>query len=101
VVPQDILIGGDPVETVSAIRTRPMHVVVLAPRADVVQRRDAARRSQRGKLAHGPGDRSVIELDAQFRADTPTIGLWLDTSDQTIEQTADEVLARVFTDAAV
>jgi hypothetical protein len=43
----------------------------------------------------------VVELDALFRAETPKIGMWLDTSDQTVEETVDEVLARVWTTAAV
>ena len=33
-------------------------------------------------------------LDAVFRADTPPIGLWLDTTALSIEQTVDEILAR-------
>lgn len=63
--------------------------------------RENARRAARGKVAYKPGDQSVAELDARFRAETPKIGIWLDTSDQTVEQTVDEVLDRVLTDAAV
>ena len=32
-------------------------------------------------------------LDAGLRNDTPRIGLWLDSSDQTPDETVDEILA--------
>ena len=101
VVLQDIIIGSHLTEMVSALRSRPLYVVVLAPRADVVQRREDDRQAARGKTAYKPGDQSVTELDALFRAQTPRIGMWIDTSDQTVEQTVDEVLARVWTEGAV
>lgn len=101
VVLQDIIIGSHLTEVVSALRTRPLYVVVLAPRADVVERREADRQAARRKTAYKPGDQSVAELDALFREQTPRIGMWIDTSDQTVEQTVDEVLARVWTEAAV
>lgn len=101
VVLQDIIIGSYLTEVVSAVRTRPLYVVVLSPRADVVQRREEDRHAARGKTAYKPGDQSVVELDALFRAETPKIGMWLDTSDQSVEETVDEVLARVWTEAAV
>ena len=98
---QDIIIGSYLTEVVASLRTRPLYVVVLAPRADVVQRREDFRHAERGKTAYQPGDQSVAELDALFRAQTARIGMWLDTSDQTVEQTVDEVLARMWTEAAV
>ena len=101
VVLQDIIIAGHLTDVVSAIRTRPLYVVVLAPRAEVVQRREDDRQAAQGKTAYKPGNQSVAELDAVFRAETPKIGMWIDTSDQTIEQTVDEVLARVWTEGAV
>ena len=101
VVLQDIIIAGHLTDVVSAIRTRPLYVIVLAPRAEVVQRREDDRQAARGKTAYKPGDQSVAELDALFRAETPKIGMWIDTSDQTIDQTVDEILARVWTEGAV
>jgi chloramphenicol 3-O-phosphotransferase len=101
VVLQDIIIGGHLAEMVAAIRHRPLYVVVLAPRADVVQARENARRLAIGKTAYKPGDQSVAELDAAFRLETPAIGLWLDTSQLTVPETVDEILARICTEAAV
>lgn len=101
VVLQDIIIGRHLSDVVLTIRTRPLYVVVLAPRADVVQRREDGREAVRGKTAYKPGDESVAELDAHLRAETPKIGIWLDTSDQTVEETVDELLARVWSEASV
>lgn len=97
VVLQDIVLGGDLTEMMTAIRTRPLYVVVLAPRPSVVGEREAAR----GKIAYKPGDEGPAELDAHLRRETPPIGLWLDTSDQTLEQTTGELLARVWTEGPV
>jgi predicted kinase len=101
VVLQDIVLGKHLTDMVTAIRTRPLYAVVLTPRADVVRQRDQARQATRGKVAYKPGDEGVIELDAHLRRHTPRIGLWLDTSEQTVDETVDEILARAFTEAAI
>ena len=101
VVLQDIIIGSDLAGMVAAIGSRPLYVVVLAPHADVVQARDRARQLARGKLAYKPGDQSPAELDAAFRRQTPRIGLWLDTSAQTVAQTVEEILGRFQAEAEV
>ena len=73
-------------ECVALLRSRPVHVVVLAPRADVVAARDAAR------LATGYAAWSVEALRAAFvGASAP--GLWLDTSEQTPDETVDAIIA--------
>lgn len=92
---QDIALGDQLVEFVEAIRTRPRYVVVLAPRADVVARREA----DRGKTGYA-GDWSVAELDRALREGTPRLGLWLDTSDLTVASTVDAILGNL-TGAAV
>lgn len=91
VVLQDVVLGAELPAVVDRIRHRPLAVVVLAPRADVVAARERDRPKQ------GYGDWPVADLDAGFRADTPRIGLWLDTSAQTPEETVDEILARAWT----
>jgi len=89
VVLQDIVLGRHLGEMVEAIRTRPLHVVVLAPRPEVVRAREDARR----KVAYKPGDEGVAELDAYMRRETPRLGLWLDTSELTVEATVKAILA--------
>jgi hypothetical protein len=68
VVLQDVIIGHHLTEMAADIRARPLYVVVLAPRADVVQDRDHARQRDRGKVACKPSDQSPAELDAAFRS---------------------------------
>lgn len=101
VVLQDIMLGGHLTQMVTAIRTRPLYVVVLAPRPEVVREREEARRLARGKTAYKPGDEGPAELGACLRRETPRIGLWLDSSEQTLDQTVDELLARVWAEAQV
>ena len=101
VVLQDILIGGHLADMVAQIRSRPLYVVVLAPTADVVQAREDARKLARGKVAYKPGDQGPAELDAAFRRQTARIGLWLDTSGQSVTETVDEILARLWAEGEV
>ncbi|MET8910205.1 AAA family ATPase [Micromonospora sp. NPDC004551] len=91
VVLQDVVLGAELPALVDRVRHRPLAVVVLAPRADVVAARE------RGRPKQGYGDWPVADLDADFRATTPRIGLWLDSSAQTPEETVDEILARAWT----
>src|ERR1700734_2435540 len=90
-----------PGEVAGTIATRPLYVVVLAPRPAVAAEREAARHLARGKTAYKPGDEGPAELDAHLRRETPRIGLWLDTSEQTPEQTTDDLLTRVWTEGRV
>jgi len=67
------------------LRTRPLLLVELVPRLDVVQARDRDR------------DKHVFSiwghLDAQLQTSMPRVGLWIDTSDMTAEQTVDAIEA--------
>jgi cytidylate kinase len=90
VVVQDVVIGSSVADYVAAIRARPLVVVMLAPRPEVVASREAAR----PKVAYRPGYDDIAALDRALRTDTPPIGLWLDTSTQRPDQTVDEIIAR-------
>jgi len=85
---QDIVLGDDLAGVTHRIRTRPLFLVVLAPRPDVVERRAESRT----KIS-GYGAWTLAALDQMLR-ETPRIGLWLDTSQQTAQETADEILRR-------
>jgi hypothetical protein len=61
--------------------------VVLAPRADVLARRDRARDKT------GYGVWTADSLDHALRHETPRLGLWLDTSDQTPDETVAAIRA--------
>jgi hypothetical protein len=90
VVLQDIAVGEFLAPYVEALHGRPRHVVVLVPRVGVV----AAREEARPKTAYRPDGVSMEELDTVLRTETPRIGLWLDNSDQTPDETVDEILVR-------
>lgn len=88
VVAQDVVLGEELPALVAAIRTRPLHVVVLAPRPDAVAAREAAR----GKQAYGPW--TVEALDRSLRTETPRVGLWLDSSELSVTETVEEIVHR-------
>ena len=88
VVLQDIYAGDGLANVVGRLEISPLYVVVLTPRPDVVTQREA----QREKSGYQEWD--VEELYAHFVEHTARIGLWLDTSEMTPEQTVDEILLR-------
>jgi len=90
VVVQDVVLGPDLVNYANAIRSRPLVVVVLAPRPEVVAEREAAR----PKVGYRFGRHSIDDLCSVLRYETPRIGLWLDTSKQTPEETVDAIVER-------
>jgi chloramphenicol 3-O-phosphotransferase len=95
VVVQDNIYGRELQDFVNMIHGRPLFVIALCPRPEVVAEREAAR------LKKGYGDWSIEALDHIFRNETPRIGLWLDSSDLTPEETVDEILKRAWTEARV
>lgn len=86
---QDVILGAWLTEYVAMIATRPLHVVVLNPSSDAVAAREALRPKR------GYDERfTVDDLRRVLVEETPRIGLWLDTSDQTVDETVAEILAR-------
>jgi hypothetical protein len=95
VVAQDVVLGEHLTELVGTIHARPLLVVVLAPRPEAV----AARESARSKNTYD--EWTITQLDRGLREETPRLGLWLDTSDQTPEETVTEILDRAWPEAHV
>ncbi|MFI6286634.1 AAA family ATPase [Streptomyces sp. NPDC051018] len=87
-VVQDVVIGPELPAYLSLVRTRPLYAVVLAPSPEAVASREAAR----PKTGYGEGW-TVARLDAVLREETPEVGLWLDTSEMTPDETVDAILA--------
>lgn len=85
---QDIAVGHLLPELVDAVTSRPRYLVVLAPRPDVVARREAARQ----KTGYAD-DQQFAALDRALRDETPRRGRWLDTSELSVAQTVDAILA--------
>ena len=97
VVVQDVVLGSMLHDYVALIESRPLCVVTLAPRRDVVAAREAAR----AKTAYRPGFDSIAVLDEALRRDTPRIGMWMDTSEHTPDETVDEIVERAWEEARV
>lgn len=70
------------------IRSRPCHMIVLVPSVEAV----AARESQRTRKGYGAW--TVQQLYDGFVSATPRVGIWLDTTDLTAEQTVETILAQ-------
>jgi hypothetical protein len=83
----DVVIGSRLEEFIGSLRGRPLRYVLLTPSLDEVQRRDAERTSKHVFSIWG-------HLDASMRRETPRVGLWLDTTHLSAEQTVDAILAR-------
>lgn len=88
----DVVIGSRLAELRADLRSRPLLFVLLLPTQDALRERNRAR----------PG-KDVFDawwhLDAVARAETPRVGLWLDSSAQTADETADEILSRAWSEA--
>ncbi|WP_274365756.1 AAA family ATPase [Paenibacillus thermotolerans] len=95
VILQDVVIGKMLNDFISMIQGRPFYVVVLCPNAEAVARRET------GRSKKGYGAWSVEGLDHVLRNETPRIGLWLDSSDFTPEETVDVILSRVWDEALI
>jgi len=92
-VVQDNIYGEDVTTWLTSVNARPRHLVVLRPSTAVVRRRDEVRRLTTGKVAYRETGDSIEDLDAALGA-TANLGLWLDSSDQTPEETVAEILRR-------
>jgi chloramphenicol 3-O-phosphotransferase len=88
-------LGGWLPRFVDLVEGRPLFVVVLAPRPEVVEAREA----NRSKTGYGAW--TAEQLDRSMREETPRLGLWIDSSGQTPEQTVEEILERAWDEAAV
>jgi predicted kinase len=97
VVVQDVVIGPELTTYVNGIRARPLVLVVLAPRPEVVARREVART----KVAYSEDGATITALDSALRQETPRIGLWIDTSTQSPDETVAEIIRRGPTDGRI
>jgi len=90
----DVVIGTRLSELLADLRSRPLLFILLTPALDVIRKRNRQRPSK-----------DVFEtwrhLDAVTRNETPRLGLWLDTSKQTAEESAEEILRRAWTEAII
>jgi predicted kinase len=89
VVVQDLFVGAS-LEPFLAQLHDPVSLVMLAPDVSTVMRREA----ERTKTGYGELW-SIRDFDHKVRTETPKIGLWLDSSQQTPDETVDEIIRRL------
>jgi adenylate kinase family enzyme len=86
VVIDDVVIGSRVDEFLDELRGRPVRFVMLAPQLDVVRERETSR--------HKHAFDAWAHLDEVIRRETGRIGLLIDSSEQTADETADEIIRR-------
>ncbi|MBO0803016.1 MAG: phosphotransferase [Nocardiopsaceae bacterium] len=89
VVVEDVIVGPILRDFLGLVPVPEFHLVFLDPDAAAIQRRERAR----DRVAYGPGRWSVSGLQALLRQETDRIGLWLDTTRQSAEQTVEAILS--------
>lgn len=92
-VVQDNIYGDDVVEWLGGLRAAQRHLVVLDPSIEVVGARDAERNAATGKVAYSDHF-TPAENVGHLRSTPRDLGLWIDTSSQTPEETVVEILSR-------
>lgn len=86
VVVQDVVIGPFLGEFVEMIRNRPLFVVVLTPNEKTIEEREASRSKT------GYGAWTIPHLNKILQTETPKLGMWIDSSEQTPQETVEEIL---------
>ncbi len=95
VVLQDVIIGPMLQDVVEYIQQGPLYVIVLSPSPDVVAAREASRQKK------GYGALDIASLERVLQSETPRIGMWIDSSNLTPDETVDEILKRVYSEAEI
>lgn len=85
---QDCYLGKETMKLLNAIRSRPIHLITLTPSVEAVMQREE------GRNKTGYRTFEIAALHEVLMTENPRMGLWLDTSDMTAEETADEILHR-------
>jgi predicted kinase len=88
VVYQDIVIGTYLPEVMAEYGDEPLDVVVLCPSAETVAVREEGRNKSGYSDTFTP-----VAFDQAFRAETPRLGFWLDSSELSVDETVDAILA--------
>lgn len=89
VVVEDVIVGPVLRDFLEMVPVPEFHLVFLDPGADAIAEREAAR----DKDAYGRGRFSVGGLLSVLREETDRVGLWLDTTRLTAEETVARILA--------
>jgi predicted kinase len=91
VVVEDVIIGPVLRDFLELVPVPEFHLVFLDPDAAAIERRER----ERDGTTYGAGRWSVGELRALLREETERIGLWLDSTSLSAEQTVEAILAEL------
>lgn len=86
VVLQDNYYGEEISRILDMLKDYPVQIIVLCPNVETVKKRE----KMRGKI--GYTGFTVEALYTDFMKETPKIGFWLDTSEQSPEQSVEDIL---------
>ena len=89
----DIIMGLRMDDLLMEMAEHPFYFVMLMPSFEVVVRREIGR----GTKQH----EQWAWMDDEVRTATRRLGLWLDTSEQTADETVEEILSRVWTEGLI
>ena len=89
VIYQDVIIGELLTEVVDMLAYLPLYLVVLCPSPEVVAQREA----ERDKTGYGAW--TPQQLDDGLRLNTPKIGLWLDNSYLSVEESIKSIFEHI------
>jgi adenylylsulfate kinase-like enzyme len=89
VVCQDVIIGEILHEVIAMHTNHPFYLVVLCPSPDIAFERDKHRHKQTYNSWTPEG------LDKALREETPHVGLWLDSSNLSVDETVDAILGQL------
>ena len=92
----DFVIGDNLARYTEWVTTRPLRIVMLTPRLDVVMQRESGRSTDvyRSWIAAEGSMGAAVERFSSWLDETPRLGLWIDTSDQSPDETVDHILAK-------
>lgn len=92
----DLIFEGFLYQYVSWLRTRPVRVVVLAPSMEAVMERERGRGGDayRAWVEQGGSLEAALQTFQTSLNLTPRVGLWIDSTSQTPEETVNEILSR-------
>jgi hypothetical protein len=90
----DVVVGRRLDEFLDDLATRPVYFVLLLPDLDTLRTRNAER-------AKSDQFQQAQDLDPVARDETREVGLRIDTTGQSPEQSVDAILARLATDAKI
>jgi predicted kinase len=89
VIMEDVIIGPVLRNFLALVPVPELHLVFLDPDAPAVAERDR----HRAKTAYADGKWDVDELRSVLRGHTSRLGLWLDSTDLSADQTVDRILS--------